>query len=59
MRIGTIKTNGRATCTRCGCKGTEERPLIWDEDPYDADIKDDHTAQWMHGDCRDDSAQDV
>ena len=46
-------------CSNCGCSNTKENPVYKDEDPYQAEINDDHTEIWECMECRDDSAGDI
>jgi hypothetical protein len=46
-------------CIKCGCSNTKENPVTFGEDPFAAEINDDHTEVWECDDCRRESADDI
>jgi len=56
VKKATVQEN---VCYSCGCKNTEENPVRFQEDPYSAEIHDNHTMHWMCTNCSIQSSQDI
>jgi hypothetical protein len=50
---------GDKQCDFCGKYGTKDNPIYHIEDPYSAEIYDDHTLVWICDSCYDDRWGDI
>ena len=46
-------------CIFCDKFGTEDNPVFYTEDPYDAEINDDPRLHWICSSCYDDRKGDI
>ena len=46
-------------CCMCGKLGTEENPVYYTQDPYNAEINEIYHYDWECSECLDDSAGDI